>query len=271
MTTPPPASPWKLDLRGVCKTFRASHGEFRALQDLDFHAAAGEFVCLLGPSGCGKTTALNIIAGLEQADSGDVLIDGQPVAGPGPDRVVIFQEAALFPWLTVRDNVSFGLAAHGMPRAERHRLAMAQLEMVNLGEFAAASVHELSGGMKQRVALARALALNPQILLMDEPFAALDALARESLHLELQTLWSATGKTIVFVTHNVREALVLGDRVLVLSARPGRIKSEFRCDLPRPRSMESHTLVDMAQAILSDLRSEVRAAQEDVRRDWLAP
>jgi len=171
----------------------------------------------------------------------------------------------------VRDNVSFGLAAHGMPRAERHRLAMAQLEMVNLGDFAAASVHELSGGMKQRVAMARALALNPQILLMDEPFAALDALARESLHLELQTLWSATGKTIVFVTHNVREALVLGDRVLVLSARPGRIKSEFHCDLPRPRSMESHTLVDLAQAILSDLRSEVRAAQEDVRRDRLAP
>jgi NitT/TauT family transport system ATP-binding protein len=271
MTTASPTPPWKLDLRGVCKTFRTSHGEFRALQDLDFHAAAGEFVCLIGPSGCGKTTTLNIIAGLEQADRGDVLIDGRPVAGPGPDRVVIFQEAALFPWLTVRDNVAFGLAAHGMPRAARHRLAEAQLEMVNLGDFAAASVHELSGGMKQRVALARALALNPQILLMDEPFAALDALAREALHLELQTLWSATGKTIVFVTHNVREALVLGDRVLVLSARPGRIKSEFICDLPRPRSMESHSLVDMAQAILADLRGEVQAAQEDVRRDWLAP
>lgn len=270
MTSSPPALPWKLDLRGVCKTFRASHGEFRALQDLDFRVAAGEFICLLGPSGCGKTTALNIIAGLEQADRGEVLIDGKPVAGPGPDRVVIFQEAALFPWLNVRDNVAFGLAARGMPRPQRHRLAQAQLEMVHLQEFAAASVHELSGGMKQRVALARALALSPQVLLMDEPFASLDALTRESLHLELQTLWSATGKTIVFVTHNVREALVLGDRVLVLSARPGRIKSEFRCDLTRPRSMESHMMVDLAQAILADLRSEVQAAQEDVRREWLA-
>jgi NitT/TauT family transport system ATP-binding protein len=271
MTAPAAALPWKLDLRGVCKTFRTSRGELHALQDLDFRVAAGEFVCLLGPSGCGKTTALNIIAGLEQADRGEVFIDGRPVAGPGPDRVVIFQEAALFPWLTVRDNVAFGLAARGMSRGERHRLAETQLETVNLREFAAASVHELSGGMKQRVALARALVLNPQVLLMDEPFAALDAQARESLHLELQSLWSATHKTIVFVTHNVREALVLGDRVLVLSARPGRIKSEFRCDLRRPRSMESHTLIDIAQAVQADLRSELQAAQEDVRRDWLAP
>jgi NitT/TauT family transport system ATP-binding protein len=266
-----PAPPWKLDLRGVSKTYLASHGESAALQDLDFHAAAGEFVCLLGPSGCGKTTALNIIAGLERADRGDVLLDGEPVAGPGPDRVVIFQEAALFPWLNVRDNVAFGLSAQGMPRSQRHRLAQAQLELVHLQEFAAAAVHELSGGMKQRVALARALALNPEVLLMDEPFASLDALTRESLHLELQTLWSATGKTIVFVTHNVREALALGDRVLVLSARPGRVKSEFRCDLPRPRSMESPLLIDLAQAVMGDLRSEVQAAQEDLRHDWLAP
>jgi NitT/TauT family transport system ATP-binding protein len=271
MTTLPYPSPWKLDLRNVDKTFRTPSGEVRALQDLHFRAAAGEFLCLLGPSGCGKTTTLNIIAGLEQADRGQVLIDEHPVAGPGPDRVVIFQEAALFPWLTVRDNVAFGLAAQGMPRAGRHRLAEEQLELVNLSEFADASIHELSGGMKQRVALARALALNPQILLMDEPFAALDALTRDALHLELQSLWSETHKTIVFVTHNVREALVLGDRVLVLSARPGRVKSEFRCDLPHPRSMESHTLVDMAQAILADLRGEVQAAQKEYRRERLAP
>jgi len=264
-------SPWKLDLRGVDKTFHTASGEFRALRDLHFHAASGEFICLLGPSGCGKTTALNIIAGLEKADRGEVLIDGQPVAGPGPDRVVIFQEAALFPWLTVRDNVAFGLAARGMPRAERHRLAEAQLEMVNLTEFAGASVHELSGGMKQRVAIARALALHPQVLLMDEPFAALDAQTREALHLELQTLWAETHKTIVFVTHNVREALVLGDRVLLLSARPGHVKGEFRCDLPHPRSMESHMLVDLAQAILADLRSEVQAAQKESQRERLAP
>ena len=271
MTAPVAGPPWKLDLRGVAKTFHTSSGEVRALQDLHFHAASGEFICLLGPSGCGKTTALNIIAGLEKADRGDVLIDGQPVLGPGPDRVVIFQEAALFPWLNVRDNVAFGLAARGIPRAERHRSAEVQLDTVNLREFADASVHELSGGMKQRVALARALTLNPQILLMDEPFAALDAQTREALHLELQTLWAETHKTIVFVTHNVREALVLGDRVLVLSARPGRVKSEFTCDLPRPRSMESHTLVDMAQAILADLRTEVQAAQKESRRERLAP
>jgi len=264
------APPSKLDLRGVCKTFRTSRGELQVLRDLSFRVAAGEFVCLLGPSGSGTTTALNIIAGLEQADQGDVLMDGHPVTGPGPDRVVIFQEAALFPWLTVRDNVAFGLAARGMSRRARHRLAEAQLETVKLAEFAAASVHELSGGMKQRVALARALALHPQVLLMDEPFAALDAQAREGLHLELQFLWSATHKTIVFVTHNVREALVLGDRVLVLSARPGHVKSEFRCDLPRPRSMESHQLIDLAQTVLADLRSELQAAQEDIRRDWLA-
>jgi len=270
MSTSAVPSPWKLDLRAVDKTFRTASGEFRALQDLHFHAAAGEFVCLLGPSGCGKTTALNIIAGLEKADRGEVLMDGHPVTGPGPDRVVIFQEAALFPWLNVRDNVSFGLAARGMPRSERNQVAESKLDMVNLHEFADAWVHELSGGMKQRVALARALALNPDVLLMDEPFAALDAQTREALHLELQTLWSETHKTIVFVTHNVREALVLGDRVLVLSARPGRIKSEFRCDMPHPRSMESHTLVDMAQAILADLRAEVQAAQKESRREWLA-
>jgi len=269
--SPSPSPAWKLELRGVSKTFRSPHGDFPALRGLDVRAAPGEFVCLLGPSGCGKTTTLNIIAGLEQADSGTVWMDGQPVGGPGPDRVLIFQEPALFPWLNVRDNVAFGLAAQGMPRRPRQRAADAQLEMVHLEEFAAASVHQLSGGMKQRVALARALALNPQVLLMDEPFGALDAQTREALHLELQSLWSETGKTIVFVTHNVREALVLGDRVLLLSARPGHVKSEFRCDLPRPRPMESHTLVDMAQAILADLRSEVQAAQEEARHEQHTP
>jgi len=266
-----PSHAWKLELRGVSKTFRSPHGDFRALDGLDVRAAPGEFVCLLGPSGCGKTTALNIIAGLEEADEGTVLIDDRPVGGPGPDRGLIFQEAALFPWLNVRDNVAFGLAAQGVPHRERMRIAEAHLEMVHLQEFAAASVHQLSGGMKQRVALARALALNPQVLLMDEPFAALDAQTREALHLELQSLWAATRKTIVFVTHNVREALVLGDRVLLLSARPGHVKREIRCELPRPRPMESHTLVDLAQAVMQDLRSEVLAAQEEARRERRSP
>jgi NitT/TauT family transport system ATP-binding protein len=254
----------KLELRSVSKTFQSSRGNTRALQDITLEVAAGEFVCLLGPSGCGKSTLLNIIAGLEKPDTGEVLMDHRSVTGPGCDRVVIFQEATLFPWLNVSDNVAFGLAVAGMPRAERMARADRYLQLVRLGSFKKAFVHELSGGMKQRVALARALALDPQVLLMDEPFAALDAQTRDSLHDELQEIWAQTGKTILFVTHNVREALVLGDRVLLMSARPGRIKREFRCGLPRPRHIEDHALVDLAREVLIDLRAEViMAAQEE--------
>ncbi len=261
----------KLELRSVCKTFKSRRGETQALRDIRLAVAPGEFVCLLGPSGCGKSTLLNIIAGLEKPDSGQVLMDGQPVDGPGRDRVVIFQEAALFPWLNVQDNVAFGLKAAGMPREERLDKAMQYLRLVHLGSFRRAFVHELSGGMKQRVALARALALEPQVLLMDEPFAALDAQTRDSLHDELQEIWAETGKTILFVTHNVREALVLGDRVLLMSARPGRIKSEFCCALPRPRHIEDHALVDAARSVLADLKEEVlAAAREEAERERLA-
>lgn len=261
----------KLKLCSVIKTFQSKRGDTRALQDITLDVAPGEFVCLLGPSGCGKSTLLNIIAGLEKPDSGEVMMDGQPVAGPGRDRVVIFQEAALFPWLNVQDNVEFGLAAAGASRAERVDKAMQYLRLVRLGSFRRAFVHELSGGMKQRVALARALALEPQVLLMDEPFAALDAQTRDSLHDELQDIWAQTGKTILFVTHNVREALVLGDRVLLMSARPGRIKREFKCELPRPRHIEDHALVDATRQVLDDLREEVlKAQQEEVERERLA-
>jgi NitT/TauT family transport system ATP-binding protein len=261
----------KLELRSVTKTFQSKRGGTRALQDITLGVASGEFVCLLGPSGCGKSTLLNLVAGLEQPDTGEVLMDGQPVSGPGRDRVVIFQEAALFPWLNVQDNVEFGLAAAGVPKAERADKALRYLRLVHLGSFKKAFIHELSGGMKQRVALARALALEPQVLLMDEPFAALDAQTRDSLHDELQDIWAQTGKTIVFVTHNVREALVLGDRVVLLSARPGRIKREFKCELPRPRHIEDYALVDATRAVLDDLRAEVMAAaQEEMEREQMA-
>ena len=261
----------KLELSAVQKTFHTRRGSTCALQDITFQVAAGEFVSLLGPSGCGKSTLLSIIAGLERPDAGEVRMDGQPLQGPGHDRVVIFQEAALFPWLNVRDNVAFGLAAVGVPRAERMAKADRYLQIVRLGSFKKAFVHELSGGMKQRVALARALALEPEVLLMDEPFAALDAQTRDSLHDELQDIWAQTGKTILFVTHNVREALVLGDRVLLMSARPGRIKREFRCELPRPRHIEDYALVDATRAVLADLREEVLAAtREEVEHERLS-
>jgi len=260
----------KLEVRAVSKMYHGGRGPTPALQDLAFTVAAGEFVCLLGPSGCGKTTTLNLIAGLDRPDTGEILMDGIPVTGPGIDRGVIFQEAALFPWLNVWQNVAFGLAARGVPRDERMRIALEHLRLVHLEPFGKANVHELSGGMKQRVAIARALTLDPEVLLMDEPFGALDALAREQLHYELQTLWAQTGKTIVFVTHNVREALVLGDRVLLYSARPGRIRGEFRCDLPRPRHVDDHALVDSSRGIMQDLRQEVLRAQEEERSEWMA-
>ena len=258
----------KLELRSVTKTFLSKRGDTRALQDISLGVASGEFACLLGPSGCGKSTLLNLIAGLEKPDAGEVLMDGQPVTEPGRDRVVIFQEAALFPWLNVQDNVAFGLAAAGVPKAERADRALQYLRLVRLVSFKKAFVHELSGGMKQRVALARALALEPEMLLMDEPFAALDAQTRDTLHGELQDIWAQTSKTIVFVTHNVREAFVLGDRVLLLSARPGRIKREFRCELPRPRHIEDQALVEATRAVLADLREEVgKAMQEEMERE----
>ncbi len=250
----------KLAIDKVSKSFSSKNGSVEALRDVSFDVAAGEFVCLLGPSGCGKSTLLNIAAGLDHADRGQVYADGAPVVATGTDRVVMFQDATLFPWLNVVDNVAFGLAMAGMPAAERRQVARHLLQMVHLTRFETAAVHELSGGMRQRVALARALALDPAVLLMDEPFGALDAQTRDLLHGELQEIWAATHKTILFVTHNVREAIRLGDRVLVMSARPGTIKCDFPIGLPRPRSMEDHALVDMARVILAELRDEVNRA-----------
>src|SRR5690606_29225267 len=223
----------------------------------------GEFLCLLGPSGCGKSTLFNIIAGLEEPDSGEVLVEGEPISGPGPDRVVVFQDGALFPWLTALGNVEFGLSLQNIPRAERRERAMAALEMVRLARFGDAYIHELSGGMRQRVAIARALALEPKLLLMDEPFAALDAQTRNLMHEELQRIWARTGQTIIFVTHNVSEAIRLGDRIAVLSFRPGRVRREVTIHHPRPRKADDPRLLEIRTFLVRDLRSDVEAAVEE--------
>src|SRR5881409_99692 len=206
-------APSKLAIEGVSKSFRSASGTVLALDRVSLNVAESEFVCLVGASGCGKTTLLNIIAGLEKPDSGTVQADGKPITGPGRERLVMFQEPALFPWLNVFGNVLFGLKLKpNLTKKDRHDVAKYYLELVGLSRFERANIHELSGGMKQRVSLARALAPNPRVLLMDEPFAALDALTREQLYGDIQEIWKARRKTIVFVTHNVREAACLGDR-----------------------------------------------------------
>lgn len=252
-----------LKIEGVSKIFPGRAGAIEALRPVDIDVATGEFVCLLGPSGCGKSTLLIIIAGLEPPSGGTVLADGRIVRGPGTDRVLLFQEAALFPWLDVQHNVEFGLRQAGMPAKERAATARRYIELVHLKGFERSFVHQLSGGMRQRVAIARALAIDPAILLMDEPFGALDALTRDRLHAELESIWASTRKTVLFVTHNVREAVALGDRVLVFSPRPGRIVREFRIDLPRPRSLEDHALVDRAAEIMSVLREAMGSQEQE--------
>lgn len=252
-----------LKIEGVSKIFPGRNGVVEALRPVDLEVQAGEFVCLLGPSGCGKSTLLSIIAGLESATEGIVLANGQIVRGPDTDRVLLFQEAALFPWLDVQHNVEFGLRQAGMPAKERAAIAQRFIELVHLKGFERSFVHQLSGGMRQRVAIARALAIDPAILLMDEPFGALDALTRDRLHTELESIWASTRKTVLFVTHNVREAVALGDRVIVFSPRPGRIVREFRIDLPRPRSLEDHLLVDQAAEIMSVLQGAMSTQEQE--------
>jgi NitT/TauT family transport system ATP-binding protein len=261
----PGGIPLRID--GVSKTFSGRMQAVEALLPVNLEVAAGEFVCLLGPSGCGKSTLLSIIAGLESATTGAVWADGRQVHGPGTDRVLLFQEAALFPWLDVQQNVEFGLRQAGVPSRERVALAQHFIELVHLKGFERSYIHQLSGGMRQRVAIARALAIDPAVLLMDEPFGALDALTRDRLHAELEDIWANTHKTVLFVTHNVREAVALGDRVLVFSPRPGHLVREFRIDLPRPRSLEDHRLVDEAAEILRVLKEVIgEHEREEVNR-----
>ena len=253
----------KLSIENVSKDFDTRTGVVRALDNVSLTINEGEFVCFVGPSGCGKSTLLNIIAGLDSPDRGMALIDGAPIAGPGRDRMVMFQEHALFPWLDVIGNVMFGLKQKpNLTDKERLEVAKYYLWLVKMDRFAHANIHELSGGMRQRVALARSLAPNPKILLMDEPFSALDAMTREQLYGDIQDIWQKRRKTIIFVTHNVREAVCLGSRVILFSPHPGRIREEFLIDLPRPRDINNHDLADLSQSITSALKGYV-AAESD--------
>lgn len=227
----------KISIEGVSRSFKREGKAFSALENVDLTVREGEFVCLIGHSGCGKTTLLNIIAGLEAPSEGTVTFNGHKVTGPGRERVVVFQEYALFPWFTVRQNVEFGLKAMGARRVTDR--ADSLLKLVGLSGFEKSYPRHLSGGMRQRVALARALAVEPEALLMDEPFGALDMLTREAMQDELTRIWQETKRTVVFVTHGIEEAVKLADRVVVLSASPGRIKDIVEIDLDRPRSPQS--------------------------------
>ncbi len=228
-----------------------------ALEGITLECAPGEFVVVVGPSGCGKTTLLNLAAGLDQPTRGMVRIDGRRVAGPGPDRAMVFQEHALFPWLTAAGNVEFGLRMKGMSREERRARAATALKMVHLGDAGHKLPHELSGGMRQRVAIARALVMDPDVLLMDEPFSALDAQTRTLLHEQMQEIWAATSKTVLFVTHSVGEAVRLADRVIVLHANPGRIRREVRVGIPHPRDFDSPEISEVVGIIRKEIEDEV--------------
>ncbi|MEV0806283.1 ABC transporter ATP-binding protein [Micromonospora sp. NPDC050200] len=226
----------KISFRSVTRTFQVGDNEFRALDGVDLDIADREFVTVVGPSGCGKSTLLNIAAGLIEPTDGEVRVDDRPVAGPGPDCGVIFQQYALFPWLTVQQNVEFGLKVAKVGRAERRQRARHFIDLVGLSDFADALPKTLSGGMRQRCAIARAYAVNPNILLMDEPFGALDALTRVQLQDQLLATWTAEKRTVMFITHDVDEAVYLANRVIVMAARPGRLHEVIDVDLPHPRT-----------------------------------
>ncbi len=261
-------TPWlresKLLLENVSRSYRTPEGTMVALERINLNVKEGEFLCLVGPSGCGKSSLLNIMAGLDQPTSGEIWSNGRRQDGPVQDHILIFQDLALFPWLTVLENAEFGLRMKGVAAAERRERARAFLRLVHLSKFENSYTHELSGGMRQRVALARAMVMEPDVLLMDEPFAALDAQTRDLLHEELERLWQETNSTIVFVTHNVREAVRLGDRVMLLTFRPGRVKKAFFVELPRPRHMEDPELALVSRDLLGHLREEIdRSVREE--------
>lgn len=230
-----------------------------ALDDVSIEIPAGQFLCVIGPSGCGKTTLLHAIAGFEKPTRGEAKLDGRAISGPGPDRIVIFQDYGLFPWLTVAQNVEFGLRAKGLDAARRAEIVRHYLNLVRLEGFEGRYPHEISGGMKQRVSIARALAPEPAVVLMDEPFAALDSLTRDVLQEEILRIWSVTRQTFVLITHNIDEAIFLGDRVMVMTARPGRIKAVVDVDIARPRDPAMRTHDPRFLAIKDELSAHLRA------------
>src|SRR5712691_3656566 len=251
-----------VEIQGLTKRYAVDGAEIVALLEIDVTINEGEFLCLLGPSGCGKSTLLKVVAGLIPATAGSVRINGRPVTAPGPDRAVVFQDYALFPWMTVSANAEFGLAARGLDPARRHEVSSELLRVVGLADFAGKYPHHLSGGMKQRVSIARALAVDPVLLLMDEPFGALDAQTRYVMQQELLRIWRAYRKTVLFVTHSIEEALYLGDRVLIMTARPGRTKAELRVEQPRPRDIASPELTRLRRQALDLLSDEIARSME---------
>jgi len=252
----------KLEAKNIVKYFSHDSHKLKALGGINLKVEDGHFVCLVGPSGCGKSTFLRIIAGLEKPDEGQIMFDGHPVTETGPERIMVFQEGALFPWLKVQDNVEFGLKMAGIQKEERAKISNRYLDMMQLTKFANSYTYQLSTGMKQRVAIARALVMDPDVLLMDEPFAALDAQTRDLLLVEMQLIWEKTKKTILFVTHNVAEATVLGTKVAIFSNRPSIIKKEVENNFPRPRVTEDESLLKFQQDILAELRPEVKKTKE---------
>jgi len=243
-----------IEIRDVSLVYDTPSGRVPAVDTVSFDIATSEFVCIVGPSGCGKSTLLNIIAGFINPTGGQIRIGGKAVTGHGMDRGVVFQDfAQLFPWRTALGNVAFGLEMKGVPKQERDTIALEQLALVKLDKFARSYPHHLSGGMQQRVAIARALAYNPAVLLMDEPFAALDALTRDDMQRLLADVWRETGKTVIYVTHNVAEAVYLADRVVVMTPHPGKLKSEIEIRLPRPRDPLSVEFLDYQKQLLHQL------------------
>lgn len=258
-----------LTVKGISKKFVSKHKETITLEDINLSFEKGEFICLLGPSGCGKSTLLNIIAGLEKPTTGKLFLNDKEINDVGVDRAMMFQDSALFPWIKVIDNVEFGMKMAGVSKVERREKAMKYLKMVHLTQFKDSYVHELSGGMRQRVALARALTLDSEVLLMDEPFSALDSQTKNILQAQLQKVWWETKKTIVFVTHNVEEAVLLADKVVLMSANPGKVKRVFDIKLGRPRTIESRDLSYVVAEIMKELREEVeKVAKAEYDNDW---
>ncbi|SKA11266.1 ABC transporter ATP-binding protein [Selenihalanaerobacter shriftii] len=257
-----------IKIKNIFKDFQQKDGStLEVLNNIDFTIKEGEFVSLLGPSGCGKSTLLNIVAGLESSTNGEVLIDNKPITDPGVDRGVVFQEAALFPWLTVLENVKFGLKSKDLTDNEIEKNALNHIKKVHLSKFKDSYPHQLSGGMKQRTAIARSLAINPKTLLMDEPFGALDEQTRMMLQFELQKIWLETKKTILFVTHNIREAVQLSNRIVVFGTQPGTIKEIFEVKAGRPRNKNKKYLLELESKIMNVLKEEIEKTMKEEMDD----